>query len=127
MAEDADVEYLTSLDLNYYRDLYLGKHKLNFYDSMKSVLARLWNHRDLRLTRADLIWACNSLDTGQGYFNRRDKRRSILSFIDHLVDNAVPFEKEVFPTDEAPISVHVNVLDDEPGGGKTRYKHCGKS
>ena len=122
MAEDADVEYLTSLDLNYYRDLYLGKHKLNFYDSMKSVLARLWNHRDLRLTRADLIWACNSLDSGQGYFNRRDKRRSILSFIDHLVDNAVPFEKEVFPTDEAPISVHVNVLDDEPGGGKTRYK-----
>ena len=113
---------MTTLDLNRYRDLYLGKHKLNFYDSMKSVLAMLWSHKDYHLTRADLIWCCNSIDSGQGYFNRRDKlgrascRLSTISW-----PTRWPFEKEVFPDDEAPIVARVDVLDDEPGGGKTRY------
>jgi hypothetical protein len=116
-----NIEYLLTLDLNYHRDLYLAKHKFNFYDSMKSVLARLWNDQNLRLTRADLIWVFESLDSGQGYFERPDKRKSLLSFIDFIVDNAVPFDKDVFPIDDTPIAVTVDVLDDEPGGGKTRY------
>ena len=38
MAEDADVEYLTSLDLNYYRDLYLGvKHRSSTFANQHEV------------------------------------------------------------------------------------------
>jgi hypothetical protein len=91
-----NIEYLTSLDLNHYRDLYLGKFKLNSYGSMKSVLARLWHDRDLQLTRADLIWICDSIDSGQGYFRRPAKNNSIIPFIDYLVANACRSRRTCF-------------------------------
>ena len=46
----------------------------------------------------------------------------MLGRIDWIVDNIVPFQKEVFPDDpddDEPVTV--KVLEDEPGGGKTRY------
>lgn len=116
---EVDVEWLTSFDLNYYRDLYTGRVAINAYDSMRAALKALWKS-ELRITKADLIWCFESFNTADDYFNRDQKRRSILSFIDWVVENIVPMEKEVFPEDDAPASVSVNVLDDEPGGGKTR-------
>ena len=44
-----------------------------------------------------------------------------MSFIDWLVETIVPVEKNVFPEDDAPVTVTVQVLDREPGAGKT-YK-----
>jgi hypothetical protein len=108
------------VNLDRYRDLYLGKYKFNFFDSMKGVLRMLWVTEWLRLTKADLIWCCDSIDSAQGYFGRRDKRRSILSYVDWLIDNVIPIEKAVLPEDDSVLSVTVKVLDREPGGGKTR-------
>ena len=39
---EVDVEWLTSLDLNYYRDLYTGRVAINAYDSMRAALKALW-------------------------------------------------------------------------------------
>jgi hypothetical protein len=39
---DADVDWLISLDLNHYRDLYTGLVAINNYDSMKAALRSLW-------------------------------------------------------------------------------------
>jgi hypothetical protein len=118
---EADVEWLTRLDdLNYYRDLYVGRVALNAYDSMRAALKALWKSR-LGLTKADLLWCFESFNTADGYFDRRDKRKSLLSYIDWIVNNIVPMEKSVFPDeDEADVSVIVKVLDREPGAGKTR-------
>ena len=117
---EIDVGWLTSLDLNYYRDLYTGRVAINAYDSMRASLKALWKS-ELRMSKADLIWCFESFNTADGYFDRDQKRKSILSYIDWVVENIVPMEKEVFPEDDAPISVTVMVLDDEPGGGKTRH------
>jgi hypothetical protein len=125
-ADMPDLDRLRSIDLDRHRDLYLGKHKFNFFDSMKSVLHMLWLTDWMRLTKADLIWCCDSIDSAQGYFGRRDKRRSIMSYIDWLVDNVVPIEKAVLPEDDAAVAVTVKVLDREPGGGNTRLPMSGR-
>ena len=119
---DVDLEWLANLAaLNHYRDLYIGKHRFNHYDSMKAVLTALWTHRDFRMSKADLIWCFHSFDSSEGYFQRKDKHKNIMSFIDWLVETIVPVEKNVFPEDDAPVTVTVQVLDREPGAGKT-YK-----
>ena len=120
--DDVDLEWLANLEaLNHYRDLYIGKHRFNHYDSMKAVLTALWTHREFRMSKADLIWCFNSFDSSEGYFQRKDKHKNIVSFIDWLVENVVPVEKDVFPEDDAPVTATVHVLDREPGAGKT-YK-----
>ena len=74
------------------------------------------------MTKADLIWCFESFNTADGYFDRDQKRKTMLSYIDWIAENIVPMQKEVFPEEDgAPVSVTVRVLDDEPGGGKTRY------
>jgi hypothetical protein len=93
---------------------------INAYDSMRHALKALWKS-EMRMGKAALIWCFESFNTADGYFDRDQKRKSILSYIDWVVENIVPMEKEVFPEDDAPISVTVMVLDDERGGGKTRH------
>lgn len=119
-AAEVNVDWLNSLDLNHYRDNYLGKYRNNnYYDSMIGVLAALWHKREFHMTKADLLWCFASFDTSECYFQRPDKRKSMLRYIDKLVER-VPFEKEVLPDDDVPISLKVNVLNSEPGAGKTR-------
>ena len=73
------------------------------------------------MSRADLIWCFENFNTADGYFDRDQKRKSMLSYIDWITENIVPAQKEVFPEEDgAPVCVAVRVLDDEPGGGKTR-------
>ncbi len=117
-AGQPNLENLATLDLKYYRDYYLAKTKnLNYYDSMRAVLAMLW-HR-YRLTKADLIWCYESFDSSIQWWTRKGKVRDILSYIDWLVQQ-VPVEKEVLPDDDMPCHVTVEIMDDEPGAGKTR-------
>ena len=85
-----------TLDLNYYRDLYTGRVAINAYDSMRATLKALWKS-ELGMSKADLIWCFESFNTADGYFDRDQKRKSILSYIDWVVENIVPMEKEVFP------------------------------
>ena len=120
--DEVDLEWLASLDLNTYRDLYIGKYRFNSYDSMRGVLTALWTNRDFRMSKADLIWCFNSFDSSEGYFQRKDKYKSLMSFINWLVANVVPVEKDVFPQDDAPVSVTVHVMEQEPGAGKTYQK-----
>ena len=118
--EDTDVNWLVTLDLNYYRDLYIGRVAINAYDSMRAALKALWKST-LGLSKADLSWCFDSFNTADGYFNRHDKRKSMISYIDWIVNNIVPMEKPVLPEDEdANVSVSVKVMADEPGAGKTR-------
>ena len=58
------------------------------------------------MSKADLIWCFESFNTADGYFDRDQKRKSILSYIDWVVENIVPMEKEVFPEDDAPSQRH---------------------
>ena len=117
---EANIEWLLALDLNYYRDLYTGLVAINNYNSMRAALKALWKS-NLGMSRADLIWCFESFNTADGYFDRDQKRKSMLSYIDWITENIVPAQKEVFPEEDgAPVCVAVRVLDDEPGGGKTR-------
>ena len=96
---------MLSLDLNYYRDLYTGLVAINNYSSMRAALKALWKS-NLGMSRADLIWCFESFNTADGYFDRNQKRKSMLSYIDWITENIVPAQKEVFPEEDgAPVAL----------------------
>ena len=48
------MDWLISLDLNYYRDLYTGRVAHSHYESMRAALKALWVS-GLGLSKADLV------------------------------------------------------------------------
>src|SRR4029077_16001971 len=78
---EIDVGWLTRLDLNYHRDLSTHRVAINAYDSMRASLTATWKS-ELRMSKPDLIWCFESFNTADGYFDRDQKRKSILSYID---------------------------------------------
>jgi hypothetical protein len=119
-AEEPNIEYLRTIYLNTYRDLYVGQFKnSNYYDSMLAVLGMLWRNQHLKLTKADLIWCARSFDSSVEWWSRKNKIDDLMRYIDWLV-TTVPVSKDVLPDDER-IPVSVKVLDGPPGSGKTRH------
>ena len=47
-------------------------------NSMRAALKALWKST-LGLSKADLLWCFDSFNTADGYFNRHDKRKNMVS------------------------------------------------
>lgn len=89
-----DVAKCGALDLDNPQKAYDGQARGNAYDSMRAVLMGLWFRESGKLTKGDLIHLMDSLDEAAGYFQRADKRKSILSAINWICGLS-PFRKPV--------------------------------
>lgn len=120
--EDVDLIRMMGIapHVEHYRDDYLNRYRGNYYDSMFNVLIAMWRNPVLGLTKAELIWLMDSFDSAPQYFQKAAKRKDILKRIQWMTENVIPFQKNLLPPDDQPGQATVNVLSDEPGGGKTR-------
>lgn len=91
-AAEPDAERCATVDLRRLREQYEAKVKGNTYDTMKSVLVRLWLGNCGALTRADLLWLAIELDDGIAYF-AGPKRRTLERMVCWVAREISPFPR----------------------------------
>jgi hypothetical protein len=87
---DADLDRCKAIDLDRARTDWTNCFKGSGYDSMKSILVRLWLGHGGTLSRGDLLWCAEQLDEADGYFSG-SMRRTLTRMVDWVARDVSAF------------------------------------